>query len=93
MINYTLSTRIKSFAVALSLMLSALFILKFARMDVPSKMKVKDGDSVVALRNMYSTFIKVNLGEIRNFKWSAEVQKISANSEGAFKNMNKQKKN
>ena len=84
MIVYTQFTRIKSFVAALSLLFSALFILNFARLDVPSKMKVKDGDSVVTLKNLYSTLTRINFSEMKVFQWIPDIQKISSNKEGTF---------
>ena len=65
MIFFTLHTKIKSFTISASVLLCSLIILNCNFVNDSNKIQLRDGDSVKAIKRIYSSMTKIIFSELK----------------------------
>jgi hypothetical protein len=79
----------KPFFVALAVMVSGLFILKFSSANNYTACTEKQGQSVITLKNIYSSFTKKSFTDVKIYQWTSEIKALTAIKSNTFSNVEK----
>ena len=74
----------KPFFVALAVMVSGLFILKFSSANNYTACTEKQGQSMVTLKNIYRSITEKSFAGIKALEWKTDIKKITYHTENYF---------
>jgi hypothetical protein len=89
MTMFTYCSNKNYFFIALAVMFTGLILLKFSCGNNYAGTPVIDGQSVITLKNIYSSFTKKNFTEAREYQWTPKTKTLTAIKANTFNNTEK----
>jgi hypothetical protein len=84
MTNFTYCSLRKSFFIALAVMVSGLFVLRFSSANNYTARTENQGQSIVTLKNIYRSASERSSAGLRALEWKAGIKKVTYRTENYF---------